>query len=63
MKFNRDFLTSGTGQLILVSTVLLIGVFAVRFLPGSTSLLLIAFGVAAGVTGGLLAVRRKNLVG
>ena len=40
-----------------------LGVFAVRFLPGSTSLLLIAFGVAAGVTGGLLAVRRKNLVG
>ena len=40
-----------------------LGVFAVRFLPGSTSLLLIAFGVAAGVTGGLLAVRRKNLAG
>jgi hypothetical protein len=31
MKFNRDFLTSGTGQMILVSTVLLIGVFAVRW--------------------------------
>lgn len=31
MKFDRDFLTSGTGQLILVSTVLLVGVFAVRW--------------------------------
>lgn len=40
-----------------------LGVFAVRFLPGSTSLLLLAFGVAAGVAGGLLAVRRKNLAG
>lgn len=39
----------------------LLGVFAVRFLPGSTSLLLLAFGVVAGVAGGLLAVRRKNL--
>lgn len=40
-----------------------LGVFAVRFLPGSTTLLLLAFGVAAGVAGGLLAVRRKNLAG
>jgi cell division transport system permease protein len=40
-----------------------LGVFAVRFLPGSTSLLLLAFGVVAGVVGGLLAVRRKNLAG
>jgi cell division transport system permease protein len=40
-----------------------LGVFAVRFLPGSTSLLLLAFGVAAGVAGGLLAVRRRNLAG
>jgi cell division transport system permease protein len=40
-----------------------LGVFAVRFLPGSTSLLLLAFGVVAGVVGGLLAVRRRNLAG
>jgi cell division transport system permease protein len=40
-----------------------LGVFAVRFLPGSTSLLLLLFGVTAGVIGGLLAVRRKNLAG
>ena len=40
-----------------------LGVFAVRFLPGQTSLTLLLFGVAAGVDGGLLAVRRKNLAG
>ena len=40
-----------------------LGVFAVRFLPGQTSLLLLLFGLTAGVTGGLLAVRRKNLAG
>lgn len=40
-----------------------LGVFAVRFLPGSTSLLLLAFGLTAGVVGGLLAVRRRNLAG
>jgi hypothetical protein len=35
----------------------------VRFLPGGTSLLLLLFGLAAGVAGGLLAVRRRNLAG
>jgi cell division transport system permease protein len=40
-----------------------LGVFAVRFLPGSTSLLLLLFGLTAGVVGGLLAVRRRNLAG
>ena len=40
-----------------------LGVFAVRFLPGQTSLLLLLFGLTAGVVGGLLAVRRKNLAG
>lgn len=39
----------------------LLGVFAVHFLPGSTSLLLVAFGVSAGLLGGLLAVRHRNL--
>jgi len=41
----------------------LLGVFAVRFLPGSTCLMLVAFGLAAGLLGGLLAVRRRNLAG
>lgn len=36
MKFDRDFLTSGTGQLILVGTVLLLGVAAVRWRPTPT---------------------------
>ncbi len=40
-----------------------LSVFAVRFLPGQTSLLLLLFGLTAGVVGGLLAVRRKNLAG
>ena len=31
MKFNRDFLTSGTGQVLLVGAVLLLGVLAVRW--------------------------------
>lgn len=31
MKFDRDFLTSGTGQIILVGAVLLLGVIAVRW--------------------------------
>ena len=31
MKFDRDFLTSGTGQMILVGTVLFLGVLAVRW--------------------------------
>jgi cell division transport system permease protein len=41
----------------------LLGVFAVRFLPASACLLLVAFGLAAGLLGGLLAVRRRNLAG
>ena len=41
----------------------LLGVFAVRFLPASTCLMLVAFGLAAGLLGGLLAVRRRNLAG
>lgn len=41
----------------------LLGVFAVRFLPGSTCLMLLAFGLAAGLLGGVLAVRRRNLAG
>ena len=41
----------------------LLGVFAVRFLPASACLLLLAFGLAAGLLGGLLAVRRRNLAG
>ncbi|MGZ6987692.1 MAG: cell division protein FtsX, partial [Thermoanaerobaculia bacterium] len=41
----------------------LLGVFAVRFLPMSACLLLVAFGLAAGLLGGLLAVRRRNLAG
>jgi cell division protein FtsX len=41
----------------------LLGVFAVRFLPASACLLLVAFGLAAGLLGGLLAVRRQNLAG
>lgn len=40
-----------------------LAVFAVRFLPGGTSLLLLLFGLTAGLIGGLLAVRRKNLAG
>ena len=40
-----------------------LGVFSVRFLPGSASLLLLLFGLTAGLVGGLLAVRRKNLTG
>lgn len=31
MKFDRDFLTSGTGQMILVGAVLLLGVLAIRW--------------------------------
>ena len=31
MKFDRDFLTSGTGQVMLVGAVLLLGVLAVRW--------------------------------
>ena len=41
----------------------LVGVFAVRFLPASACLLLLTFGLAAGLLGGLLAVRRRNLAG
>jgi cell division transport system permease protein len=41
----------------------LLGVFAVRFLPVSACLLLVAFGLGAGLLGGLLAVRRRNLAG
>jgi len=41
----------------------LLGVFAVRFLPASACLLLVTFGLAAGLLGGLLAVRRRNLAG
>jgi cell division transport system permease protein len=41
----------------------LLGVFAVRFLPASSCLLLVAFGLAAGLLGGALAVRRRNLAG
>ena len=41
----------------------LLGVFAVRFLPASACLLLVAFGLTAGLLGGLLAVRRRNLAG
>jgi cell division transport system permease protein len=41
----------------------LLGVFAVRFLPASACLLLVAFGLAAGLLGGLLAVRRRNVAG
>jgi cell division transport system permease protein len=40
-----------------------LSVFSVRFLPGGTSLLLLVFGLTAGVIGGLLAVRRRNLAG
>jgi cell division transport system permease protein len=40
-----------------------LSVFTVRFLPGGTSLLLLLFGLTAGVVGGLLAVRRRNLAG
>ena len=39
----------------------LLGVFAVRFLPAPTCLMLVAFGLAAGLLGGVLAVRRRNL--
>ncbi len=38
----------------------LLGVFAVRFLPASACLLLVGFGLAAGLLGGLLAVRRRK---
>ena len=41
----------------------LLGVFAVRFLPASTCLMLLGFGLAAGLLGGLLAARRRNLAG
>lgn len=41
----------------------LLGVFAVRFLPASACLMLVAFGLAAGLIGGILAVRRRNLAG
>jgi cell division transport system permease protein len=41
----------------------LLGVFAVRFLPLSACLMLVGFGLAAGLLGGLLAVRRRNLAG
>ena len=41
----------------------LLGVFAVRFLPASACLLLVTFGLAAGLLGGLLAVRRGNVAG
>jgi cell division transport system permease protein len=41
----------------------LLGVFAVRFLPPSVCLLLVAFGLGAGLLGGIVAVRRRNLVG
>lgn len=41
----------------------LLGVFAVRFLPASACLLLVAFGIAAGLLGGVVAVRRRNLAG
>lgn len=41
----------------------LLGVFAVRFLPLSACLMLVAFGLAAGLLGGVIAVRRRNLAG
>jgi cell division transport system permease protein len=41
----------------------LLGVFAVRFLPASTCLMLLGFGLAAGLLGGILAARRRNLAG
>jgi cell division transport system permease protein len=41
----------------------LLGVFAVRFLAASTCLMLVAFGLVAGLLGGMLAVRRRNLAG
>ena len=41
----------------------LLGVFAVRFLPTSICLELVLFGLAAGLLGGLVAVRRRQLVG
>jgi cell division transport system permease protein len=41
----------------------LLGVFAVRFLPASACLMLVAFGLAAGLLGGLVAVRRRHLAG
>lgn len=41
----------------------LLGVFVVRFLPASACLLLVAFGLVAGLLGGALAVRRRNLAG
>ena len=31
MKFDRDFLTSGTGQVMLVGAVLVLGLLAVRW--------------------------------
>ena len=55
--------TRGVLAWVAATKNVFLGVFAVRFLPGSTSLLLLAFGVVAGVAGGLLAVRRKNLAG
>jgi cell division transport system permease protein len=41
----------------------LLGVFVVRFLPATSAALLVAGGVAAGLLGGLLAVRRRHLHG
>ena len=41
----------------------LLGVFAVRFLPLSSCLMLVGFGLLAGLLGGVLAVRRRNLAG
>lgn len=42
---------------------LLLGVFVVRFLPAATALLLVAGGLVAGLVGGVVAVRRRDLSG
>jgi cell division transport system permease protein len=55
------FLTRAVLAWVAATKNALLGVFAVHFLPASTSLLLLAFGVSAGLLGGLLAVRRRNL--
>lgn len=54
-------LFEGLVRWVAATQNVLLGVFVVRFLPLGPSLLLVAGGLLAGLLGGALAVRRKNL--
>jgi cell division transport system permease protein len=54
-------LFEGLVRWVATTQNILLGVFVVRFLPAAPALLLVGGGLFAGLLGGALAVRKRNL--